>query len=52
MKNFFKALGDVITAIGSFLFVVAWIVTATCLTFGLAIWSWNWFGSLFTNLLN
>lgn len=52
MSKFFESLVSVLTTIGSIMFVVAWAVTATCITFGLAIWSWTWFDSLFTNLLN
>lgn len=37
-----KALGEVIKSIGALAFAIAWAITITCVTFGLATWSLRW----------
>lgn len=52
MKKFFKGLLDAIEIIVGVLILAAWVVTFLNITFGLAIWTGQWFNGLLSNLVN
>ena len=48
VKKVIDAILEALKAIGAFLLGLSWCITFVCLTFGLALWSYNWFDKMFT----
>lgn len=46
IKKVFNAILGGIAAIGTVTMALAWVVTFVCITYGLAIWSFQWFMGL------